>query len=408
MASLPAAAPHAQLPVAPTDASGPAEATTRRSLAIATAANVLGLTAHATYMYYLAPIALRAGGILGRDAWLFSGVAVAMGLCVIPAGRLVDRIPRRYGIRAGLLLMAASYLALLPAPSFTLLMLGTFASGAGLALLFVAFQSYVADLLSERERSRAYGRAGAVGILATAAGPFLAALLLRAADDDIMGLRANAALFGLAGLAGIALTLALPSVRADRAEPEARGSWREMLGAAFPVALVYLFMGAGYGMTAPYFTVYFLDEIGFANDAWGYLLAAGTLAAAVGSLLAGNLGRRGDFKMVALAGQAGLFLSCLLFAFPVGILVLGLAFLGRSLFSSTTAPGMGAVLMGRARPGRRAEAQAYVSLAWNVGWAAGAGIGGALLAAKGGAAFVLGAAFSLAGVALGIAFLRRG
>lgn len=377
----------------------------RKHLALATTANTLGITAHMTYMYYLAPLALRHAGVAGRDAVIFSLVAVAMGLAVIPAGRLADRHPRRRVHRAGLLLLAASYAGLL-VPGLASVALGTIASGIGLALLFVSFQSYIADLLDGSDRAVAYGRAGALAILASAAGPFLAALLLRAIPDPTLALRANALLFAAAGATGALLTLALPSTRTPPQEPAERGRWHHAARAAAPIAILYLFMGAGYGMTAPYFTVYFLDHVGLAPETWGYLLAAGTIASAAGSTLAGSLARRIASAHVATAGMTGLLLASLVFAYPAPALALALGFLARSFFSTTVAPGMSATMMARARLARRAETQAYGSLAWNIGWATGAAAGGVVLARAGGSAFPLGAAIALAGVTIGAAMLR--
>lgn len=379
----------------------------RRHLLIATVANTVGITSHMTYMYYLAPIALRAGSLAG-DAIVFSLVAIAMGSAVVPAGRLADRIPRRYVLRLGLALLSVAYVGVALPASLVAIAAGTIASGFGLAFLFVSFQSYVADLLAAEQRAAAYGRAGAYAILASALGPFLAALVFRASPDAAVGLRANAALFALAGAAAIALTMTLASVRAPTHAPHERGRWHEAARTAAPVALLYVFMGAGYGMTAPYFAVYFLDHVHLANETWGYLLAAGTVVSAVGSLAAGELNRSADARRIAVLGMVGLVAASLVFLFPVGLVGLALGFLGRSFFSTTVAPGMNATVMRRARHARRAETQAYGSLAWNVGWATGGAAGGALLATLGGALFPLGAAIALAGVIAGVVMLGRG
>lgn len=377
----------------------------RGQLRRAIAANTLGITAHMTYMYYLAPIALREAGVVGRDAVIFSLVALAMGAAVLPAGRLADRTPRRRVLRGGLALLAASYAGLL-VPGLVPVVAGTLASGVGLALLFVSFQSYVADLLEGTDRALAYGRAGALAVLASAGGPFLAALVLRASPSTAIALRVNAALFAAAAIAGALLTLALRSTRAATPDPTQRGRWHHAARAAAPIALLYLFMGAGYGMTAPYFTVHFLDTLGYAPDAWGLLLAGGTVASAAGSALAGLLGRRLPSGTISVGGMGGLLLASVVFAFPAPALALALGFLARSFFSTTVAPGMSATIMARALLARRAETQAYSSLAWNVGWATGAAAGGALLARIGGALFPLGAALALVGVAAGVAMLR--
>ncbi|HUR69913.1 MAG TPA: MFS transporter [Candidatus Thermoplasmatota archaeon] len=376
------------------------------SLAIATAANTLGVTAHSTYMYYLAPLALRAAGIVGKDALLFSLIAVAMGLAVVPAGRLADRVPRRYVLRAGLALLGSSYLALLAPLALGPIVAGVVASGVGLALLFVSFQSYVADLLRDEDRAGAYARSSAWGILATAAGPLAAALVLRASATPVAGLRASALVFLAASAAAIALTLRLPSLAHAPPAAHERGRWHHAVRAAAPIALMYVLMGAGYGMTAPYFTTWFLDDLGMPGPAWGYLLAAGTLASAAGAILAGTLSRRLPTPPVAVAGMVAMLVASVAFALPLATFAFAAAFLARSFFSTTVAPGMNAIVMTRAKSGRRAETQAYGSLAWNAGWATGGALGGTLLATLGGRSFVLGAALALAGVVTGVTLLR--
>jgi predicted MFS family arabinose efflux permease len=380
---------------------------TDRNLAIATAANTLGITAHATYMYYLAPIALRTVGIHDKDAVIFSLIAIAMGSTVVPAGKLADKIPRRYCMRLGLALLGLAYVAFFLPLGLFAMAAGTASSGVGLALLFVSFQSYVADLLRVEERTGAYARAGALAVLATAIGPFLAAIVFRTTTDGVAGLRWNALLFGFSSFAGIALTMLLPSVRQEPPSPAERGRWTEAARAAGPIALLYVLMGAGYGMTAPYFTVYFLDHVGFANEAWGYVLAMGTFMSALGAILAGKLGRYLSAPPIALLGMSGLVLSSLVFLFPVPTFAFVLGFLGRSLFSTTVGPGMNTLLMSRSSTGRRAEAQAYGSLAWNVGWAAGGAVGGISLVTLGGASFMVGGALAFVGVVLGALLLHE-
>jgi predicted MFS family arabinose efflux permease len=387
-------------------AAPPSSAGARRALALATAAYVLGMTAHTTFIFYLAPVGLRVAGVLGRDAWVFSGTAVATMLAVLPAGRLADALPRRRVLRVGLGLLALSYAPLLVAPTFPGILLATAFSGTGLAFLFVSFTSYVADLLSRGEVSSAYGVSGALAILAGALGPFVGSLLFRAAPDELLALRLNAALFGAGALAGLLLTFLLPAVRAPGKAREA-GKDGSDARAALPVVWMYLLMGAGYGMMLPYFAVYFLDALRLSPGTWGLLLAASTLAGAVGSVAAGRLGR-GHPHLTLLGGQAVHAFACLAFLLPAGAALLGLAYVVRNLFATGVAPVANALLAVRARPAGRARAQAYASLAWNLGWALGAVAGGVLLGVLGGALFPLAALLGLAGAALGVLALRRG
>ena len=374
----------------------------RRALHLATAAYVLGMTAHTTFVFYLAPVALRAAEVSGRDAWVFAGTAVATMLAVLPAGRLSDAYPRRRMLRLGLGLLALSYVPLLGAPTLFGILLSTGLTGTGLAFLFVTFTSYVADLLSRADVSSAYGVSGALAILASAVGPFLASLVFRAAPTELVAIQLNAALFGAGALVGVLLTFGLPTARI----PQARDDVQRDARAAMPFVLLYVLMGAGYGMTLPYFAVYFLDHLHVRADTWGLLLAGSTLAGALGSIAAGRLGR-GRPYLTVLGSQAVHAVASLAFALPLGALVLGAAYVGRNLFATSVAPVANALLMGRARPEGRARAQAFASLAWNVGWAAGAAAGGVLLARVGGLLFPLGALLGVAGALVGVLLLRR-
>lgn len=382
---------------------------TRRAFALATAAYVLGMTAHTTFIFYLAPVGLRAGGVLGHDAWVFSGTAIATMLAVLPAGRLADAYPRRRILRVGLALLGLAYAPLLLDPTLPLVLLATALTGTGLAFLFVSFTSYVADLLARGETSGAYGLSGALAILASALGPFVASLVFRAAPGELAALKANALLFGAAGLAGMLLTLALPQAPRVVTGPAAagaggagRGAWR----AAWPFVVLYVLMGAGYGMMLPYFAVYFLDVVGIGSETWGLLLAAATVAGAAGSVVGGRVGRR-DPHRTMLGSQALHAAASVAFALPLGPVVLGAAYVARNLFATSVAPIANALLMGRSEPAARGLSQGYASLAWNLGWAAGAAAGGVLLARLGGLAFPLAALLGVAGASAAVLTLRR-
>lgn len=380
----------------------------RRALRRATAAYVLGTMAHITFIFYLAPIALRSAGIVGRDAWVFSGTAVAMMLTVLPAGWLADRFPRRAVLRAGLAFLGLSYVPLLVPVSFPGILLSTALTGIGLALLFVSFNAYVADLLARAQVSVAFGTTGALSILASALGPFVAALVFRFAPGEAIALRANAALFVLGALVGILLTFGLPKARHDGAgaSPAQEAGWRGDARTVAPIALLYVLMGAGYGMILPYFVVFFLDHVGLADDVWGLVLAAATLASALGSLLAGRLGRERP-ATVAVASQALHAGFACAFLLPLAAPLLAAAYVTRHFLSTGVAPIVNAVLMARVRPEARARAQGFASFAWNAGWSCGAAAGGILLARLGGAVFALGAGLALAGVSAGFFLLRE-
>jgi len=376
-----------------------------RAFWTATAAYVTGWTAHTTFIFYLAPIALRLAGDEGHDAWVFTGTALASMLAVLPAGRLTDRVPRRRVLRGALALLAASYAPLLIAPpTLAGVLLATALTGAGLGFLFVSFNAYVPDLLAERHAGSAYGHAAAWSVLASAAGPAIAATAFRLAPD-LPGLRSNAGFFAAAALVGLALTFRLP--HAARHDKGLRPPLRAELPYLVPAVVAYGLVGMGYGMTLPYFTVHFLDHVRVPKETWGYALAVGTFATALGSMAAGSVARRGASERVLAGAQFFLFLASVAFAFPLAAPLLLVAFVARSVFGSTTAPVVNTILASRVHEDARGRAQGVGSLAWNVGWATGAAAGGLLLAPLGGALFPVGGGLAFVGSALAAVLFAR-
>lgn len=390
------------------------ERDSRRALALATTAYVLGWTAHTTFIFYLAPIALRLGDAAGRDAWIFSGTAVASIVASLPVGRLADRVPRRRVMRAGLALLGLAYvpLVLLP-PSFGATLAATLITGTGLSALFVAFNSYVPDLLAAgRGMGTAYGRASALSVLASALGPLVAAGVFGLVGAEAPALRANALLFALAAGAGALLTLTLPSVAHRRPRgPEragALGVWRTERGAVLLTTLLYLTLGVGFGATTPYFAVYFLDEVHMAEETWGLVLAAATVASALGAVAVGRLASVVAPRALLVAPQVAHLAAAVPFLLPLAPITLGAAFVLRHAFSATTAPVLNALLMPQVDANARGRVQSWGSLAWNVGWATGAAAGGPLLARLHGGLFPTGALLCLLGATVALLIARPG
>lgn len=377
-----------------------------RAFAVATAAYVLGILAQNSWLFFLAPVSLRAVGAESAAPWTFAASAAATMLAVVPAGKLADRVPRRWVFRGGLGLLALSYVPVALGPDVGLGIAASLVSGTGLALLFVSFQSYVADLLADGDMAGAYGRSGALAILGSAAGPFAGALVFDALGDEVASIRACAALYAACALVALALTMWLPPVRTPSSPPAVarpRGAPRTVVA----VGVLYLFLGASFGLAMPYFSVYFLEDLDFTSAGWGLLLALSTVASATGFYLAGRLGRDRPVRPLLLGGQLATLFVSVAFVLPLGALALGAAYVARTLVGNAFAPFMNALMMRDVPAHERGAAQGWVSLTWNLGWTAGALGGGALLARLDGALFALAAALGLVGSLLALASLPR-
>jgi predicted MFS family arabinose efflux permease len=379
---------------------------TARALRVATAAYVLGVIAQATWLFYFAPVNLRAAGVEGADAWAFAASAAATMVTVVPAGMLADRFPRRWVMRVGLALLALSYTPLLAPPGVGPTVLASTISGTGLAFLAIPFNSYVADLLSGASMAKGYGAAGALSVLASAAGPLAAAQLFRLAPDELTGLRWNAALFALVALAGVVLSLGLPHVASPLSRARLARSPKILDRAVLPVAVFYVFAGISFGATTPYFAVHFLRNLGTPTDQWGVALACATAAGALGFWLAGRLAASFPGEPLLVAGQILTAACCVAFVLPIPTLALLAAFVLRYVFGNTIAPLANTMMMGKVDPGGRGFAQGFASMAWNLGWSVGALAGGPLLARWGGALFPIGATLGILGALAGIAVAR--
>ena len=110
----------------------------------------------------------------------------AYGLLSIPAGNLLHKIGYKKGVMLGLGIMGLGSLLFLPAASmrlFSLFMLGYFILAAGMVILQVAANPYVAALGDEKTASSRLNLAQAFNSLGTTIAPILGAIFIL--SDDI-------------------------------------------------------------------------------------------------------------------------------------------------------------------------------------------------------------------------------
>lgn len=377
------------------------------TLRFALSAYLLAVIAQTTFIYFLAPLALLRSGSVASAALVFGASAAATILAVVPAGRYCDHRPRREGLRLAFIMIGMGYAAFIIAPLSLWAQLVTAGFvGAGLSVGAISFNSYVADLLAEEGRGRAYGRSGAASVLASAAGPFVAAAVVGVFPDPVDDLRVAALIVLVGQIAAFVLTMRLHSVRTHET-PTAFNPNPPGEAALRAIVVLNLLTGLGIGLTAPYYAVHFLSGLELSGDAWGYLLAAATVAGAIGVFLAGRFADTLSARSIVVGGQGLHLVAALAFLAPGPVFLLMAAYVARTLFANAVAPVTHTVLMSRTAAAVRGRNMGWTSLALNLGWGAGAVVGGLVYPLLGGRIFPIGAAFAVSGAVAGFAVLER-
>jgi EmrB/QacA subfamily drug resistance transporter len=110
--------------------------------------------------------------------WVVSGYALALGLTLVPAGRLGDALGRRRMFLIALATFVATSAVTGAAPSPELLIAARLLQGMAGGMLIPQNSGLIQELLQGSERGRAFGILGATVGLATAAGPVIGGLIL--------------------------------------------------------------------------------------------------------------------------------------------------------------------------------------------------------------------------------------
>jgi EmrB/QacA subfamily drug resistance transporter len=116
----------------------------------------------------------------GSAQWVVSGYALAVGLALVPAGRLGDVYGRRPMFLAALAAFVATSAASGAAPSLELLVCARVLQGIAAGSLTPQVSGLIQELFQGAERGRAFGVLGATIGLSTAVGPVVGGLILAA------------------------------------------------------------------------------------------------------------------------------------------------------------------------------------------------------------------------------------
>jgi EmrB/QacA subfamily drug resistance transporter len=116
--------------------------------------------------------------------WIVSGYALALGLFLVPAGRLGDARGRRTVWMVGVGLFVLASAACGAAPTATFLVIARVVQGFAGGLVTPQVSGFIQTLFRGEERGRAFGLFGAVVGISTAVGPLLGGLLIAAFGEQ--------------------------------------------------------------------------------------------------------------------------------------------------------------------------------------------------------------------------------
>jgi EmrB/QacA subfamily drug resistance transporter len=120
------------------------------------------------------------GASAGTGQWVVSGYTLAMGLALVPAGRLGDALGRRRMFLIALSAFVVTSALSGVAPTMGLLIVARLLQGTAGGMLIPQNSGLVQDLFRGAERGRAFGLLGAIVGLSTAVGPVVGGLILAA------------------------------------------------------------------------------------------------------------------------------------------------------------------------------------------------------------------------------------
>ena len=110
--------------------------------------------------------------------WIVSGYALALGLLLVPSGRLGDARGRRTVFMTGVTVFVLASAACGAAPSATVLVLSRVVQGFAGALITPQISGFIQTLFQGEERGKAFGFFGTVVGISTAIGPLLGGALI--------------------------------------------------------------------------------------------------------------------------------------------------------------------------------------------------------------------------------------
>lgn len=161
---------------------------------------------HGAVMPVIALVALEAGASTAVAGLMLSAIGIGTILGDLPAAWLANRIGEKWAMLAAMLVTAGAMLACLLTESVVALAAALLVMGVCAATIFLARQSYVADVVAVHHRARTMSTLGGVFRIGLFIGPFVGAAVIA-----VWGTRAAFAVAVVASVAAAVILLFAPT-----------------------------------------------------------------------------------------------------------------------------------------------------------------------------------------------------
>ncbi|MBF0671501.1 MAG: MFS transporter [Salinibacterium sp.] len=155
-----------------------------QAFAVCSAAAALTILDLSKVNVALPSIEASLGGGPSELQLIIAGYALAMGLVLVPAGRLGDIHSRKLFFGIGLSIFVATSIMCAVAPTIEILVLGRMLQGVAAGIHMPQILGLIQQLFQGPERGKAFGLFGAIIGLATAFGPTLGGLLIAVGGEE--------------------------------------------------------------------------------------------------------------------------------------------------------------------------------------------------------------------------------